>query len=604
MPENKTHIFETRHMRYTVSATGHNLGVLDLHSGVDYCRQPGRYPFVSFGNSPAGAPRRITCKGNRLRVDFAKGGAYAVIEVTARPRYLVFELKELKGVDDPVFDLATLGLAATEHVGKILNIVWNRSFAVCLLGLNLKTQSFTDAGHEPAVVRPVLTVRTHAGLGHVGGKYALVGAPRSEIENVIAEVARDHDLPCPRDEHGVPMKQSVRSQRSYLFLVHMGKRHEDFALDVARQGGFGLVMNDNYWTYSSFGSYVFRKEQWPGGLSDLIAWSRRCHKAGLGVGLHCMSSCVAENDPLVLEGTKNGLVSDGGNVLAEDVSAQAKTLPVMLPPYGKLAAGVFRMGAELIRVGDSRTLSQLVAVPAPAAAAAAVARGHGLGPVVRGINGTQAVAHRKGTPLVHFRTVYGFCPDLNGPVADKVAGRLAEIMNRCGTDMVYFDGLEGVHDLAWHNVPKFVLDVYRRLDRQNVVIQASTTEHLLWHLLTRANSGDTAPCFDETSTEHVRAKELFWMPASYNNLLRPVFDWHGWNYYNSDCPMGVLLKPTAATTLRDWAIYLEAARRLDLPLGVLVGVPDLRRNPDSARMLAMTHEYEQERIRRLYGEKV
>ena len=94
------------------------------------------------------------------------------------------------------------------------------------------------------------------------------------------------------------------------------------------------------------------------------------------------------------------------------------------------------------------------------------------------------------------------------------------------------------------------------------------------------------------------------MKRSVDNLLRPVFDWHGWNAYNSDTPMGVVLKPTEATTLRDWRIYLEAARRLDLPLGVLTGVLDLKRNPDSAAMLAMTREYEQERIQRLFGEKI
>ena len=94
------------------------------------------------------------------------------------------------------------------------------------------------------------------------------------------------------------------------------------------------------------------------------------------------------------------------------------------------------------------------------------------------------------------------------------------------------------------------------------------------------------------------------MKTSVDNLLRPVYDWHGWNFYNSDSPMGVVLKPTAATTLRDWAIYLGAARRLDLPLGVLTGIPDLKRNPDSAKMLAMTREYEQERIRRLFGERI
>lgn len=89
-----------------------------------------------------------------------------------------------------------------------------------------------------------------------------------------------------------------------------------------------------------------------------------------------------------------------------------------------------------------------------------------------------------------------------------------------------------------------------------------------------------------------------------DNLLMPAYDWHGWNFRDSDTPMGVVLKPTEATTLRDWALYLESARRMDVPLGVLAGVPDFRRNPDSQKMLAMTRQYESERIKRLYGEKI
>jgi hypothetical protein len=597
-------VFKTQYLQYVISKSGWNQSVADLGSGVEYCRQPGRYPFVSFGGGTAGRPRGVVRKGNWLHVAFEQRGAEAVIEVIERPHYLSFELKELKGIVEPVFELASLGLAVTEHVGKWFNVGWNRTFGVCLLALNLKTQSFADTMHEPVVVRPVMTVRTHAGLGHVGGKYALVGAPRGELENVIAEVAGDHGLPAPTDEHGVPMKKSYRKERSYLFLMHMGKRHENLSLELARKGGFGLIMSDNYWTFSSYGSYPFRKDQWPGGEKQYIAWTERCHKAGLGVGLHCLSSCVAENDPLVIEGTKNGFVPDGGNILAADISAKARSIPVALPAYGALAGGIFRIGDELVRVGDSISMSQIAASPPPATVSPTGGRQYVLAPVARGIGGTRAVSHKKGSPMVHFRAMYGFCPDMDGPVASRIAARLAEIMNRCRMDMVYLDGLEGVHGLSWHNCSRFMLDLYNRLDRHNVIFQASTYEHFCWHILTRANSGDTAVGFDETPAEHVRAKEIFWMQATIDNLLTPVHDWHGWNFRDSDIPMGVILKATEATTLRDWAIYLESARRLDVPLGVLAGVPDFQKNPDSQKMLAMTREYEQDRIRRLYGLKI
>jgi hypothetical protein len=601
-------VFETNYLRYVVSRNGYNLSVVDKGSGVDYCRLPGRYPFVSFGTQPPGAPTQVTRKENFLHIKFNKEDTFAVIEITKNPNYLVFELKELQGVNTPVFNLASVGLAVTEHIGKMLNIVWSPTYAICLLGLTMNTETTCNTYHEPIVTRPVLHIRTHETLGHVGCKYAMVGAPRTEIENIIYEVARDHGIPTPCDEHGVPMKKSYRSQRSYLFLGHLGKQYEDFALKVAKKGGFGLVMGDKYWSFESSGSYNFRKSHWPNGIDDIIAWTNRCHKEGLMTGFHSLSCCVDGNDPLVLEGVRNGFVPDGGNILAEDVSAKADTFSVILPPYGELGKGIFRIEDELIRIGGTFSIGKIAEVWNPASSALPMEKqGHYvLASVKRGVNGTTPTLHKKGTPLMHFRTCYGFSPDPNGPIAEKVIGRLAEIMNRCDFDKIFLDGLEGTHDptMRWHDAAKISYDLFNRLERKNVIIEASMRPHFSWHILTRANSGDAAPGFGETSIEHVRAKEYFWMRENFNSFLPPIYGWHGWNAYNSDMPCGILLMPTPATTLNDWAVYLEAARRLDLPLGVLAGVYDLQNNPDTEKMLKMTREYEEERIKRLFGVKV
>ena len=145
-------VFETDYLRYVVSGTGHNLSVLDVGGGAEFCRRPGCYPFASFGTRPPGAPKSLTREGDMLHVAFNKEGAEAVIEVAEKPHYLTFELKELRGVDAEVFNLASLGVIVTEHIGKTLNTVWTPTFGVCLLSLTMNAHAECDTVHEPVAV--------------------------------------------------------------------------------------------------------------------------------------------------------------------------------------------------------------------------------------------------------------------------------------------------------------------------------------------------------------------------------------------------------------------------------------------------------------------
>lgn len=601
-------VFETEYVRYVVSKTGYNLGVVDRVSGVDYCRRPGWYPFCSFGTYAPGAPRELTRRGSLIEVKFKKTGAHAVIKVTEKPHYIVFELKKLEGIDGAVFDLASLGLPATGHVGHWMNVVWNSSFAICLHALTPETQPVCDTVHAPAVTRPILRIRTHAALGHVGCKYALIAAPRDEIENVITEVARDFCLPTPCDEHGVPMKKSYRRERSYLFMCHVNQDNQDYALEVAKQGGFGLIMGDGSYTFESFGTYLPHKAHWPGGMKALSAFAKRCHDAGIGFGIHTMSAGLGTNDPLFTDHKGAGLCYDGGNVLAEAITKKTDTLKVVLPPFGALATGTFKLGDEFIVVDSAGTYAQIMEVTAAATAGVvqAGAGPHRMPRVQRGAFGSTAQAHPKGTPMLHVHTWYLITPDTQGPVFDAIARNIAERANQLDADMVYFDGLCGtaVPGMEWYDSSRFALSVYNRMARKNVIFQMSDSWQSLWHIHTRQVAGDAAPGFDETSIEHVRAKELCFMPYGLENLLSPMFDWHGWYAYDANIPCGWQLKPTPATTLDDWKVYLEAARRLDLGLGVQTSVEDCRSNPDTPKMLKMTREYETERIRRLFGTKI
>ncbi len=319
------------------------------------------------------------------------------------------------------------------------------------------------------------------------------------------------------------------------------------------------------------------------------------------------SGVVNPNDPL-LPDPNRFTMADWLKERGYNTAAIGKWHLGYPPHFGPLASGIFRIGEELVVADQAGAWTQIYERPETGGASRSKAGpdGHVLAGIRRGAYGTRPAAHAKGTPLVHFRTVYSPTPEPDGPVFEQVARNIADAGNRYNLDMIYFDGLCGTADpkLDWYDACRFAYRVYELLERQNVIFEASDSFHHLWHIHTRAVSGDAAPPFDETMLEHVRAKELWreWMPDARANLLPSVFDWHGWYAYDANIPSGYQLKPTPATTLDEWKVYLEAARRLDIPIGVQTSVEDCRNNPATEEMLRMTREFEQERITRLFGQ--
>ena len=113
----------------------------------------------------------------------------------------------------------------------------------------------------------------------------------------------------------------------------------------------------------------------------------------------------------------------------------------------------------------------------------------------RGAHGTKPAAHEDGATVYHLSEVFGmFLPDGDSTLMAEMAEGIADVFNTCGFDTIYFDGLDGAwrfagSQYAWHYGMKFVLEVYKRINRR-VLVEASAFPHYLWHLRSRAEAWD------------------------------------------------------------------------------------------------------------------
>jgi len=117
---------------------------------------------------------------------------------------------------------------------------------------------------------------------------------------------------------------------------------------------------------------------------------------------------------------------------------------------------------------------------------------HGFANCQRGLWGTKPAAHSAGAPIKHlYMMVYGpVLMDADSDLLERVSQRIADVMNTCNCDGLYFDGSELLQgDHAYYNarLQTAYLDKIRRKD---LIIQGSSYSPYTWHSMCRMASAD------------------------------------------------------------------------------------------------------------------
>ena len=509
--------------------------------------------------------------GEWWHVQFGPADVAVDFRMTPSAHYVLFELVRVQGEGVQEVRFAELQVACRENAGWWLGTWWNEKFAVALLGLS-------DRVNVQLLGSGALAASVYPEFGMEGQRVVLVAAPTAQFLDVVQEVERDFGLPSPK-LGGQWAKTSRAVHTGYLF-TDLTESNADETIRFAKLGGFEYIMTyDSTWA-KSLGSYPINTRNFPDGEASLKATMDKCHAAGLKVGLHCLTSFVGKNDPLVQPRPDPRLLKDDQAALAADIDEKATEIvaagslasfPTEGAFYGDTKAGFdIQIDEELIQyraVGGPGTNAFLKCT--------------------RGFAGTHAAPHKTGAKIHHLVERYGcYLADLRTTLKGEISDRIAGVINRCGFDMVYFDG--GECNMAngpfWYWVSQQQDDVCRRVTRE-LLVQGSGGTAWTWHWFARGCCDDFAAVAPKQYLDYHKIADSW---THYTQSFLPAdLGWWGFLADEPDHP---------ATMPDEVEYYAVRMLALDTPVSLETNLAALKRNGRTEEMLKLLGEYERLRL--------
>ncbi|NLC56900.1 MAG: hypothetical protein GX774_08700 [Armatimonadetes bacterium] len=326
-----------------------------------------------------------------------------------------------------------------------------------------------------------LAAQTEQRYGIEPAGVAVVACPRSSFIPSISRMERAAGLPSPRPG-GAWSKRSPWVKRSYLFITSFAAADTDEVIAFARRGGFHMILIGQESWCASTGHYAIDTTNFPGGLETLRATVARLKQAGFKVGLHYLAPSIYPPDPYLTPVPDPRLVRDAFAELAADVDATADFIPTTTPPatFPAEDGGYMGQGA-VIQIGNELIQYRERSMEPP----------YGFRGCTRGLHGTKATAHARGSRVAHLRKSYGyFLFDMDTDLIEEVADNLARVVNACDLDMIYWDGSEALQGEHWYYNAKLHKAFYDRFRNKDMLLQASSYSHYSWHIVSRMASAD------------------------------------------------------------------------------------------------------------------
>jgi hypothetical protein len=563
--------FETAAARLVLATNGVTVSLVEAASGHDWLA-PGRRPFATVRKGGKSfTATRLTGEGEAWRAEFGASGVEADFRIVARTNGVVFEVARVQGAGVEELRFAEVQVTCKERAGGWNGVWWNEQFAVGLVGLS-------DRVHVQLPGNGALAASVYAEFGLEGERVVLVAVPTTGFLETVQTLERDFDLPSPR-LGGQWAKQSRAVRTSYLF-TDLTEANAGETIRFAKLGGFEYIMTyDSTWA-QSLGSYPIHTNHYPRGEAGLKATVDACHAAGLKAGLHCLTSFVGKNDPLVRPRPDARLLKDDQATLAVDIDARTNEIAATASLAGFPTEGAFygdeKAGFDL-QIDDE--LIQYRALGGP--------NTNTFLKCVRGWAGTRAAPHRAGAKIHHLVERYGsYLADLRTSLKGAISERLAGVINRCGFDMVYFDGGEcnAANGPFWYWVGQQQDDVCRRVTRE-LLVQGSGGTAWTWHWHARGACDDFAAVAPKVYLDHHKIADSW---AYYTDSFMPAeLGWWGFLAHEPHHP---------ATTPDEVEFYAVRMLALDAPVSLETHLATLRRNGRTEEMLRLLGQYEKLRL--------
>ncbi|MEM3792203.1 MAG: hypothetical protein QXH47_02655 [Candidatus Bathyarchaeia archaeon] len=591
-------VLENKYLKWVIDKKGFSKLFLDKTSGQNYLDFTLQNPFTELVKNGRGYwPSSIELNNDELKIIFDEIKIECCLKIRIEEDYIVFEPHSINDQNVEEFTLCKIPLTIKENIGRLLNIGYNDIFAACILALNLQVRSY-GASDEKAI----LVAKCYPRYGLLKSKIAIVGVPFNKIKETIRRIQLREGLPSPTLA-GVWDKASPEVKKSYLF-IDVTEQNVDEVIEYAKKGGFSYVMMyDSSWS-TSCGSYPINLRNYPNGLESLKKVVKKMHDAGLKVGLHFLTTCISKNDPYVTPVPDKRLLKNARFTLADTIDENSSFIPTSGPPKDVPIKPqlYYAGGGNEIQIDNEIIIYSGVSLQPP----------YGFTGCIRGARGTKPAEHKKGATVYHLAEMFGFyIADAESTLLDEIAQRIANIVNECGFDMIYFDGAEAASAQGawWYYIPKVQLAFFNKFRREVLIQGASYTvsiyrgqgtmlkptdeqlDHFNWHIYSRDAQTDRAYRGVKGHVDKVKIPGVIKVQA---NLMPAEFGW-----------FGVYTKtPYYPATQPDEVEYVcNKCLGYDSPLSIETTVHDLRENGWTPEILSIVKNYEELRLRNILSEE-
>ncbi len=463
-------VLQTDTFRHVIANDGRNLHFIETATGVDHLRgRPvSRCAVVRLpGGREAGASA-ARLEGGRLVLEFGRSGVTAAVRIEPGPGHLTLTLESVTGEAEEV-RFVNLPTTLKARAGE--------PFSACCLALNLQTNVEALPGPQEE-----LCATAYRRFGFAGASAGVAAAPFSGLRAVLKEMVGKAPG-VPHSPYGGPWAMDEEAPYgSYLFGTPTEKTVDRW-IDLCRELGFTQI---DFCGCLNYGDYQPFPSMYPDGYRSVRAVTDRLHAAGILAGLHTMSFSISKNCDWVRPVPDPRLAAERSYTLAADIAASDTVIPLVeptadLPRY----IGYYVRRSMTLRIDDE--LIEFTEVRDSSPYAVAGCR--------RGACGTVPAPHARGAAVHHLKECWGcFLPDGDSSLFGEVAQRIATVINECGFDFTYLDGLDGAHVIGgeenrWHYGAKFAFEVFRRLGRP-ILFEMATFHHHLWFVRSRMQAWD------------------------------------------------------------------------------------------------------------------
>ena len=494
--------FENQGLRLVIGPGGECRSLVDKTLGAERNSPSGRPLMQAVVDDRTLPATSCTARGNLLNVVFGDSEAHAVIEVQTHPTFLGFVIRSYH--PDDLAQLTVLSLLVTKQESIALThtcgVMYDSRSAIGVQTLHFSGQQIVKAAGDLAVLECTYNrlARDREALYRppVARGCALLACPRPQLATTMQAIEKAYGLPSPTVD-GVWGKLSPAMRRSYLFIRDMTAANVDEVAAYAKRGNFDYVLIvERSWSNGG-GTFAINEKAFPGGLPTLKAAVGKLQKAGLKAGLHLLTAGMNPTDPLVTPVPDKGIYSDATVTLAADIDETAAFIPTATAPPAEfpdkpmtgpslMAPKPFELscpgGGTVLWIGDELVLYGKPKRNPP----------HGFENCQRGLWGTKPAAHRTGDPVKHlYMMSYGLVLiDADSDLLERVSQRVADVMNTCGCDGIYFDGSEALQgDHAYYNA-RLQTAYLDKISRKDLIIQGSSYSPYTWHSMCRMASAD------------------------------------------------------------------------------------------------------------------